>query len=147
MSDTPANAFQHTIRVTWGDCDPAKIVYTGRLPWFALDAISAWWEHHLDGDGWFQLELDRNIGMPFVHMSIDFKSPVTPRHLLICHVWPTSLGNSSVEFCVHARQGEKLCFSGRFVSVFTVADQFKKQAAPDEIRRVIEPLLEPPVEN
>lgn len=32
----------HDIRVTWGDFDPARIACTGRLPWFALDAINAW---------------------------------------------------------------------------------------------------------
>ena len=34
--------YQHVLRVTWGDCDPARIVYTARIPWFALDAINAW---------------------------------------------------------------------------------------------------------
>ena len=90
--DRPENALRHEIRVTWGDCDPAKIAYTARLPWFALDAINAWWEDRLGGDGWFQMELDRNVGTPFVHMSMDFLAPVTPRDRLICHVWPARLG-------------------------------------------------------
>ena len=74
------DTFIHEIRVGWGDCDPARIAYTGRLPAFALEAIDAWWEHQLGGDGWYQMELDRGTGTPFVHMSIDFRSPVTPRH-------------------------------------------------------------------
>ena len=36
------DTFVHEIRVGWGDCDPAKIAYTGRLPAFALEAIDAW---------------------------------------------------------------------------------------------------------
>ena len=55
MEPRPANAHAHEIRVTWGDCDPARIAYTGRLPWFALDAINAWWEEQLGGDGWFEM--------------------------------------------------------------------------------------------
>ena len=35
MTPRPASAFAHKINVTWGDCDPARIVYTARLPWFA----------------------------------------------------------------------------------------------------------------
>ena len=136
-------AFVHEIRVSWGDCDPARIAYTGRLPVFALEAINAWWEHHLGGDGWFQMELDRNLGTPFVHMSLDFRAPVTPRHRLMCEVAPVRLGESSIEFEVHARQNDILCFEGRFVCVFIVADAFKKQAAPAEIRAIIEPLLRP----
>jgi len=133
--------FEHIIRVTWGDCDPARIAYTARLPWFALDAINAWWEAHLDGDGWYQLELDRNVGTPFVHMSLDFRSPVTPRHRLICEVWPAKLGSSSIEFRVDGRQDDELCFEGRFVCVFTIADKFESRPAPPDIRQVVEPFL------
>ena len=145
MSERPRNAFQHVVRVSWGDCDPAKIVYTPRLPWFSLDAINAWWEEHL-GDGWYQMELDRNVGTPFVHMSMDFKAPVTPRHRLICHVWPSRLGTSSIEFRVDGEQDGTLCFSGRFVCVFIVADKFRSRAAPPEIRHLVEDFL-PKVEE
>lgn len=134
-----SEVFEHEIRVTWGDCDPAKIAYTARLPWFALDAINAWWEAHLGGDGWYQLELDRNIGTPFVRMSMDFRSPVTPRHSLICTVWPRRLGDKSVTFRVDGRQDGILCFEGTFTCVFIIADQFKSQSAPPELRSVIVP--------
>ncbi|WP_415401535.1 acyl-CoA thioesterase [Tateyamaria sp. SN3-11] len=131
--------FVHEIRVTWGDCDPARIAYTARLPWFALDAINAWWEAHLGGDGWYQLELDRNIGTPFVHLSMDFRSPVTPRHRLMCEVWPSRLGDKSVTFTVLGRQDGVLCFEGTFTCVFIIADQFTSQRAPPELRQIIEP--------
>ena len=141
MSGRPASAHSQTITVTWGDCDPAKIVYTGRLPWFALDAINAWWARHL-GQGWFEMELDRNIGTPFVRLEMDFKAPVTPRHPLICHVWPVHLGESSIAFRVDGEQDGTLCFSTRTVSVFIVADQFKKTAPPKDIQAVLAPFLE-----
>ena len=70
----PHDPFIHEIRVTWGDCDPAKIVYTGKLPAMALDAINAWWEAHL-GHGWFQMELDDNLGTPFVQLQMNFERP------------------------------------------------------------------------
>ena len=138
----PAKAYEHSIAVTWGDCDPAGIAYTARLPWFALDAINAWWEAHLDGDGWYQLEIDRNVGTPFVHMSLDFKKPVTPRHRLLCHVWPSRLGKASIEFRVDGCQDGETCFQGRFVCVFTIANQFKPSAPPRDIREVITACLE-----
>jgi acyl-CoA thioesterase FadM len=133
--------FIHEIRVTWGDCDPARIAYTARLPWFALDAIDAWWEHHLGGDGWYQLEIDRNMGTPFVHMSMDFRAPVTPRHRLRCQVDLLRLGETSIEFRVTGRQAEATCFDGRFVCVFVVADKFRKQKPPQDIVDVIGPLV------
>ncbi len=137
---TPA-VFEHKTRITWGDCDPDRIAYTGRLPWFALDAIDAWWETHLGDAGWFHLNVDRNIGTPFVHMSIDFSSPVTPRHRLICKVRPMKLGETSIEFSVDGYQGGVLCFKGRFVKWFIVSDEFKKQKVPADIRAFVEPLL------
>jgi 4-hydroxybenzoyl-CoA thioesterase len=135
-------AFEHEIRVTWGDCDPAKIVYTPRLPGFALDAINAWREHHVGG-GWYQLELDQNIGMPFVSMQMNFKAPVTPRHRLICKVWPNSLGTSSLGFTVEGWQNGQLCFDGDFVSVFVDPTAFKKTVPPDHLRKIVEEQMIP----
>lgn len=141
MTQPQPAPYTHEIRVTWGDCDPAKIVYTARIPWFALDAINGWWETVLGGDGWFQMELDRNIGTPFVNMTLDFRAPITPRHRLICTVFPTRLGDKSITFRVEGRQDASLCFEGSFTCVFTIADQFKSQSTPADIRALIEPLL------
>lgn len=137
----PAAPFVHEINVTWGDCDPARIAYTARLPAFALEAINGWWEAHFDGDGWYQMELDHNVGTPFVGMNLDFRSPVTPRHKLLLETYPTRLGEKSISFAVKARQDGVLCFEGVFTCVFTVADQFKSQPAPLRMRKVIEPLI------
>ncbi|EBA09449.1 acyl-CoA thioesterase [Sagittula stellata] len=129
--------FEHEIRVTWGDCDPARIAYTARIPWFALDAINAWWEEKLGG-GWFQMELDRGVGTPFVNMTIDFRSPVTPRHRLLCAVRPVRLGETSVSFEVLGRQDGVLCFEGRFTCVFIAVPRFRKAPPPEDIRAVVE---------
>tara|TARA_R110002020_G_scaffold370688_2_gene582301 strand:- start:4931 stop:5350 length:420 start_codon:yes stop_codon:yes gene_type:complete len=133
--------YLHEIRVTWGDCDPARIAYTARIPAWALDAINGFWEHVLDGDGWFQMEIDRGYGSPFVHMRLDFRSPVTPRHRLICAVRPVRLGTKSIEFAVEGSQDGTPCFEGRFVCVFTNSADFTSRPAPDEIRAAVEPYL------
>lgn len=133
-----SDPFVHDIRVTWGDCDPARIAYTGRLPAMALEAINAWWEAHLDGTGWYQMELDRNVGTPFVGLKMDFRAPVTPRHVLHCAVWPCALGTTSVTFRVVGTQNGTECFVGEFTSVFVVADEFFKQSAPPDMRAVIQ---------
>lgn len=138
MEPRPSHTHKHVIGISWGDCDPANIVYTGRLPWLALDAINSWWEKQLDGDGWFQLEADRNVGTPFVRLEMDFLNPVTPRHDLVCYVWPVHLGNTSIAFRVDGEQDGQVCFSLRSVSVFTVASTFTKQTPPEEIKQVVE---------
>lgn len=138
MESRPHKAHQHLVRITWGDCDPARIVYTGRIPGYALDAINGWWEEQLDGDGWFQMEVDRNVGTPFVRLEMDFRRPITPRHDLICYVWPVQLGRTSIAFRVDGEQDGQLCFSSRSVNVFTIADAFEKQSPPEELRLIVE---------
>ena len=135
--------FEYEIRVGWGDCDPARIVYTARIPAFALEAIDAFWERVSGGDGWYQLELDRNLGTPFVHMTLDFRRPVTPRHRLICRVWPSRLGATSVRLRVEGRQADLLCFDGSFVEVFTIADKFEKRVPPEALVARLKPYFVP----
>lgn len=135
-----SKVFTHVITVRWADCDPAKIAYTGRLPNFALEAIDAWWGVHTGYD-WFHGNVDRNVGTPFVHLSMDFRSPVTPRHPLVCEVRLLRLGESSIRFSVRGLQDGVLCFEGEFVEVFVEADAHRKIPAPDDMRTKLEALV------
>ena len=138
-------AFRHVIRVGWGDCDPAKIAYTGRIPTWALESIDAWWEAHLDGAGWYQMELDRGFGTPFVNMQLDFRHPITPRHRLVCETVPVRLGTKSVTFQVRGFQDETLCFEGQFTSVFIDTDWFGSRTPPPEVRELLDRMMPEPV--
>ena len=124
--------FVHFIRVGWGDCDPARIAFTGRLAAFALEAIDAWWEHVVGAD-WYRLNIDRGVGTPFVHMTLDFRSPVTPRHRLACEVRLLRLGASSVRLGVRGRQDSKLCFEGQFVQALLRAPDYIKFEVPEDV--------------
>ena len=135
----PIEPFLYPIRVGWGDCDPAFIAYTARIPGFALEAIDAWWQKNI-GHGWFELNIDRNVGTPFVHMSLDFSSPITPRHELACEVSLLKLGNTSMRFGVKGRQDGVLCFSGEFVCVLVVSKTMKPQRPPTDILDKLESL-------
>ncbi|MDI4655584.1 acyl-CoA thioesterase [Xanthobacter autotrophicus] len=132
-------AFIWRRRVGFGDCDPARIAYTGRIPDFALEAIDAFWEDLLDGDNWFRMNVDQGFGCPFVHMEMDFKVPITPRAPLFCHVEPARLGTTSITFRVVGMQDGHPCFIASFVAVFVVAGELRKIPVPDHIRA---PLLE-----
>jgi 4-hydroxybenzoyl-CoA thioesterase len=137
LTDAP---FVHTLRVAWGDCDAAFIAYTGRIPDFALQAIDVWWTHHIGLD-WFRLSVDHGISTPFVHLEVDFRSPVTPRHPLQCAVDLVKLGNSSVTFAVRGLQDTRLCFESRFVCVFVETKTLSKIPIPPEIRTAVAHLV------
>ncbi len=121
--------FRYSIRVRWGDCDPARIAYTARIPDWAIQAIEEWWKHHAGVD-WYEINIDHHVGTPFVHMKIDFRSPVTPRHMLDCDVRLKRLGNRSVTLEVKAYQNGVLCFEGEFAQVFVDAGHAKSRPPP-----------------
>lgn len=125
-------------RVGFGDCDPAMIAYTGRIPEFALEAIDAFWEDLLDGESWYRMVVDSGLGTPFVHMSYDFAAPITPRHSLVMRVRPKTLGKTSIRFAMTASQNEQECFTAEFVCVFVSASDFRKIEAPERIRVALE---------
>ncbi|MCA8869692.1 MAG: acyl-CoA thioesterase [Rhodobacteraceae bacterium] len=128
--------FVHKIRVAWADCDPAFIAYTGRIPYWGLESIDAWWEH-TTGIDWYALNVDRKLDGPFVHMSLDFSSPVTPRHKLECEVSLLKLGTSSLRHRVIGRQNGKECFRGEFVSVLVDSKTFKACPPPEDLRKLL----------
>ena len=139
---TRSAEFHHRINVRWSDCDPAKIAFTGRIPYFALEAIDAWWAASIDDD-WYRMNVDKDIGTPFVHMSIDLKVPVTPRHALLCDVKLLAMGDSSVTLFVTGRQDGSVCFEGKFVEVFVVASEHRKIPIPAKIREKLHEMLPP----
>ena len=141
MSETQDGPeFTHEIRVRWYDCDPARIAFTGRIPYFALESIDAWWEATV-GEDWYRLNIDHDIGTPFVHLSVDFRKPVTPRHILVCTVRLLKVGNSSVRFSVKGHQDGDLCFEGEFVEAFVDSGIHRKRDIPDNFRKIMEKLV------
>ena len=131
--------FVHAITVRWADCDPAKIAYTGQIPRFALAAIDAWWAERVGFD-WYAINADHNMGTPFVHLSMDFRSPITPRHKLLCTVRLMKLGRTSLTFSVVGRQDRVVCFEGNFVCVSVAADKFRAEVPPERILKRLEAL-------
>ena len=88
------------------------------------------------------LNVDEDIGKPFVHLSIDFRKPVTPHHPLKCHVRLIRLGESSVRFSIEGKQDGALCFDGEFVEVFVGAAAHVKRGIPGEFQSRLTAALE-----
>jgi acyl-CoA thioesterase FadM len=125
--------YVHRAQIRFSDTDAARIAYTGRFPSLAMDAIDGWFRDRL-GTDWFALNVDGGIGTPFVHLSIDMRSPLTPRDMLDCTVLVAKAGNSSLEFKVIGRVGDRVSFEGRFVCVFVDASTGKKMPIPARYR-------------
>ena len=115
----PTEPFSHRRRILWGETDAARIAYTARFLDFAMEATEAWFRERV-GIGWYELNVDHGIGTPFVHVSLDFRSPVTPRDELSTTVLLSRLGGSSLRFAVAGRAdgGARLVYEGTLVCAF-----------------------------
>ncbi|MBV9538721.1 MAG: hypothetical protein JOY70_07300 [Acidisphaera sp.] len=138
MSEAAAAPYLHRYQVAFGDTDAAGIAYTGRFPHFALDAIEGWFRDRL-GTDWFRLNRDRAVGTPFVHLSLDMRSSLTPRDVLETTVLLARAGRSSLEFAVTGRAlpDGRVSFTGRFVCVFVAGEPARAVAIPQDFRAAL----------
>ena len=105
-----------------------------------MEAIEAWFIERL-GTDWYALN-ESGRGTPFVHLSVDFRSALTPHDVLVTTVALARAGGSSLEFRLAGRTEDgRLAFEGRFVCVFVAAKGdagHKPIPIPDEFRAAVE---------
>lgn len=133
----PARPYQLEHRIFWADVDLAQIAYTGHIPNYGLKTIDAFWDALLGAD-WARLNIDHGIATPFVHVSVDIHSPVTFREMLVTTLHVAKIGQSSITFEIDGHQGERLCFTSKFVSVFVSSLDFAKMPIPPMVRGALE---------
>lgn len=125
-------------RPQWGDTDAAQIVYTGKIVDYVLEAIDHLMREVLQMP-WFELNLDEQIGTPFVSVKYDIFAPLTPRSELECKVLVTKVGQSSVGFHVVIRNAEgKRCVEAETVNVFVNNQTMTKIDIPPKYRERLE---------
>ena len=122
--------FVHRRRILWGETDAARIAYTARFLDFAMEALEGWFQDRL-GVGWYELNVDHGVGTPFVHASLDFRSPVTPRDTLDSSVLLVGRGRSSLRFAVAGRVGNRLVYEAKLACAFVDAAAMRPIPAPD----------------
>ena len=132
--------FIHARRIRWGESDPARIVYTARFLDFATDAIEAFFTDRL-GASFYEFNMDYGLGTPFVHVELDFRSPLTPRDTLETEVRLARLGGSSLTFALTGRVAERVAYEGRLVCAFVdmTAHAMKPVPVPPQFRPLLEP--------
>jgi acyl-CoA thioesterase FadM len=135
----PTEPFVHRRRILWGETDAARIAYTARFLDFAMEATEAWFLDRL-GIGWYELNVDHGMGTPFVHASLDFRSPVTPRDGIGTTVLLARLGGSSLRLAVAGRAdaGRRLVYEGTLVCAFVDNTAMRPIPVPDRLRPALE---------
>jgi len=131
----------YSMDVGWGDCDPAQIAYTSRIPEWGLRAIENWYRHCLGVD-WYAINLRHGLGTPFVSLNCQFHAPITPDHALDTVTYVTRLGNRSLAHQVEGLQDDILCFTMNTTAAFVDASSMQSVPIPENARSRIQQYME-----
>lgn len=83
------------VRVGWGDCDPAGIVYFPRFFEIFHEAMESWFHDHL-GVPYRDVIVGRKLGFPSVHTEADFAAASAFGDTLLVEQRVERLGRTSV---------------------------------------------------
>lgn len=132
---------RRTVRIEWGDCDAAGIVYFPRY----VEYFDACTVHLFEAAGFPKPEMLKRFGMagyPMVDLKMKFLVPSTFGEDVMVESGITEFKRSS--FNVHHRllRGEELAVEGFETRVWTVYDtdrpgRLKSQAVPDEVKTAL----------
>jgi len=121
-------------RVSWGDCDPAGILYTPRVFDYCTQALECWYAEVMDLD-WITMNRDHNLGSPMVHAACDYLSPMAPGLHLAVEVWIEALGGSSLTFRLDGKDAAgTLYFRAKYVACITDFAQARAVPIPAGLR-------------
>jgi 4-hydroxybenzoyl-CoA thioesterase len=128
----------HQRRIAWCDTDAARIVYTVRFFEFAMEAIDAWFREIYGGD-WYELNVHRGSGTPFVHVEMDIKASLRPPEVLKTTVLVEKLSRSALTFQVVGRKEDgAVSFSGRYVCAICKMEPMRAISIPDAERERVQ---------
>jgi 4-hydroxybenzoyl-CoA thioesterase len=111
--------YVHRVRVAWGDCDPAGILFTPRVFDYCTEALECFYRDVLDAD-WPNLVRQRHMGSPMVHVECDFLAPMPPDLELAVELGIDKLGTASLTYVFTGRAPDgSEHFRARFVACIT----------------------------
>jgi len=134
----PEPSFSTQIRIRFGHCDPAGIVFYPRYAEMFNEVVEDWCREAL-GLSFTEIHRGRGWGLPCVHLEIDYRIPSRLGDLLSAALFVRRIGRSSIhmEITLSAPDGERRV-DGRLVVVLTDAESWRSVPIPDDLRARIE---------
>lgn len=138
----------HRVRVGFGDCDPAGIVYFPRFFHWFHEAMETWFGAVL-GLPYAEVIGGRKLGFPAVHTEADFRRPVAMGDEIAVEQRVVQLGRSSLGFAYTVRlaaaPGDVRLVGATVTVVMDLDPQrptFRSAVPlPDDLRQRIAPLV------
>lgn len=126
-------AFNVTRRVSWGDCDPAGIIYTPRVLDYAMETLEAW-NREVLGVPWIKLNREMSMGMPTVRAELDFLAAPAPDEDVVTELRVEQVGRSSITFLITGDDGNgRAFFRVKVTSCLISRPAFKPTPIPDDL--------------
>jgi 4-hydroxybenzoyl-CoA thioesterase len=132
---------RRTIRIEWGDCDPAGIVYFPRFVEY-FDACTA---HLFEAAGYPKQQMLKQFGaagFPMVDLRVKFMIPSSFGDDVMVESCIAAFRRSSFDVEHKLFRGEQLAVQGFETRVWTVHDpdspgRLKSQALPEEVKAAL----------
>lgn len=122
-------------RVGWGDCDPAKVVYTPRFADYAASAFF-WFSRTILTH---QVLRDSGVTTPMKALALEFHHVLRPDELFDMTVTVTAIHNRTFAFSVEAVGIDGVRrFSAVGTPIFVHENAFTSVEIPPEIRAALE---------
>lgn len=121
--------------VSWGDCDPAKIIYGPRALHFVMEAVEAW-HREVVGTSCYALNTELGMGHPTVRAEIDYLRPLRADQEIAVRVRVAKVGRSSVTYHVSGGDDDgNTYFLAVLVACYVSEGEGRAVAIPERFRR------------
>lgn len=132
-------AFQTERTIRFSDCDPAGIVFYPQYFVMFNGLVEDWFNGPLDL-GWHRLVLERQVGLPTVHLEADFKAVSRLGDRVTLSLAVERLGERSLtlDLACHGQADRALRMRARQVIVTTSLVTHQAIPIPSDLREAIE---------
>ncbi len=130
--------FRYERPVRFAEVDAARMVFFGRFCDYCHDALEALFDA-VEG-GYPRLTMVRDVGIPTVHIDLDFRSPLRYGDVAEVEVEVLRIGARSVTFrhTLRRQADGVVCAVARHVVVTARISAIETVPIPDDVRAVLE---------
>ncbi len=130
--------FRYERAVRFAEVDAARMVFFGRFCDYCHDALEALFGG-VDG-GYPRLTMVRDVGIPTVHIDLDYRSPLRYGDVAVIEVEVEDIGGRSITFrhTMRRKADGVVCAVARHVVVTARISQIETVPIPDDVRALLE---------
>lgn len=136
VEDLPPGLWRHAVKIRFGQCDAAGVVYTPNYFDIFNSVVEEWFSQALGLDYYAYLR-ERGVSFGYAHASADLLAPSRVAETLEVAVALGRIGRSSFALTFHVIKDGAEVVRGRAVLVAASVEAFRPIAIPEELRAAL----------